>query len=133
MYDEYTDKVIEHFMSPRNVGSMPDADGEGRFGDPGCGDSLTIYIKVQDNKISDISFLVFGCVAAIATSSITTELVKGKTLEEALELTDQDITDALDGLPEYKLHCSVLGAEALKNAIKDYYEKCEFKQKNLIN
>jgi len=127
MYDEYTDKVIEHFMSPRNVGNMPNADGEGRFGDPGCGDSLTIYIKVNDNRISDIRFLVFGCVAAVATSSMTTELVKGKTLEEALKLTDKDITGALDGLPEYKLHCSVLGAGALKNAIKDYYEKNKYK------
>lgn len=123
MYDEYTNKVIEHFMSPRNVGSMLDADGEGKFGDPDCGDFLTIYIKVKDNRITDIRFLVFGCVAAVATSSMTTELVKGKTLEEAMKITDQDITDALDGLPKYKLHCSVLGAEALKNAIKDYYEK----------
>ncbi|NMB27216.1 MAG: iron-sulfur cluster assembly scaffold protein [Tissierellia bacterium] len=123
MFEQYTNKVIEHFMSPRNVGSMPDADGEGSFGDPGCGDSLTIYIKVKDNKISDIRFLVFGCVAAVATSSMTTELVKGKTLEEALKLTNQDIMDALDGLPENKLHCSVLGAGALKKAIEDYYKK----------
>ena len=122
MYEQYTDKVLEHFMTPRNVGSMPDADGEGRFGEPACGDSLTLYIKVKDNIISEIRFLVFGCVAAVATSSMTTELVKGKTLEEALKLTDQDITDALDGLPEDKLHCSVLGAQALKNAIKDYYK-----------
>lgn len=118
MFEQYTNKVIEHFMSPRNVGSMPDADGEGSFGDPGCGDSLTIYIKVKDNKISDIRFLVFGCVAAVATSSMTTELVKGKTLEEALKLTNQDIMDALDGLPENKLHCSVLGAGALKKLLK---------------
>lgn len=120
---EYTDKVIEHFMRPRNVGNMSDADGKGKFGSYECGDELTIYIKVTDNKISDISFLVFGCVAAIATSSMTTELVKGKTLEEAMKLTDNDITEALDGLPEYKLHCSVLGAMALKNAISNYYER----------
>jgi len=125
MYEEYTDKVIEHFMSPKNIGSIPDSDGEGRFGDPDCGDSLTLYIKVKDNRIIDIRFLVFGCVAAVATSSMTTELAKGKTLEEAMKITDQDITNALDGLPEYKLHCSVLGEGALKNAIKDFYEKHE--------
>ncbi len=120
--ESFTDKVIEHFMCPRNVGSMPDADAEGTCGDPSCGDSLTLYIKVKDNVIEDISFLVFGCVAAIATSSMTTELVKGKPLEEALKLTDADITEALGGLPENKLHCSVLGATALKNAIEDYYK-----------
>lgn len=106
---------------------MPDEDGEGRFGDSDCEDSLTLYIKVKDNRIIDIQFLVFGCVAAVATSSMTTKLVKGKTLEEAMKLTDQNIIDALDGLLEYKLHCSVLGAGVLKNAIKDYYEKNEDK------
>lgn len=125
MYSEYTDKVIEHFVEPRNVGNMLDADGEGRFGNPECGDQLTIYIKVNDNRISDISFLVFGCAAAIATSSVTTELAKGKTLEEAMKLTDDDIIKALGGLPEHKLHCSVLGVEALKNAINDYYKRHE--------
>lgn len=119
--EQFTDKVIEHFTSPKNVGSMDDADGIGSFGDLGCGDFLTIYIKVKDNVIVDISFLVFGCVAAIATSSITTELVKGKTLEYALKLTDKDIAEALGGLPENKMHCSVLGASALKGAIEDYY------------
>lgn len=118
--ESFSDKVIEHFMCPRNAGSIPDADGIGSCGDPGCGDSLTIYIKVEDNVITDISFLVFGCVAAIASSSMTTELAKGKTLEEALRITDNDIADALDGLPENKMHCSVLGAAALKNAIEDY-------------
>lgn len=117
----YTDKVIEHFMCPRNVGSMPDADAEGRSGEPDCGDSLTIYIKVNNNIIENISFLVFGCTAAVATSSMTTELAKGKTLEEALKITEKDIVDALGGLPENKFHCSVLGATALKNAIKNYY------------
>lgn len=121
--DSFSDKVIEHFMSPRNVGSMINPDGEGSFGEPECGDSLTIYIKVKDNAIADISFLVFGCVAAIASSSMTTVLAKGRTLEEALKITDQDIADALDGLPENKMHCSVLGASALKNAIEDYYSK----------
>ena len=100
---------------------MPDADGIGSCGDPSCGDSLTLYIKVKDNVITDISFLVFGCVAAIASSSMTTELAKGKTLEEALRITDNDIADALDGLPENKIHCSVLGATALKNAIENYF------------
>ena len=118
--ESFSDKVIEHFMCPRNIGSMPDADAIGSCGDPGCGDSLTLYIKVKDNVITDISFLVFGCVAAIASSSMTTELAKGKTLEEALRITDNDIADALDGLPENKIHCSVLGATALKNAIENY-------------
>lgn len=121
--ESFTDKVIDHFMCPRNVGSMPGADAEGTCGDPSCGDSLTLYIKVKDDVIEDISYLVFGCVAAIATSSMTTELVKGKSLEEALKLTDTDITKALGGLPENKLHCSVLGAIALKNAIENYRNK----------
>jgi len=121
--NSFSDKVIEHFMSPRNVGTMPDADGIGTCGDPACGDSLTIYIKVKDHIISDISFLVFGCVAAIASSSMTTELVKGKSLEEAVKLTAADIADALDGLPENKIHCSVLGADAVKNAVENYYLK----------
>lgn len=102
---------------------MPDADATGSCGDPSCGDSLTLYIKVKDNVITDISFLVFGCVAAIASSSITTELAKGKTLEEALRITDNDIAAALDGLPENKMHCSVLGATALRNAIENYFER----------
>lgn len=123
MYDEYTDQVIDHFMSPRNVGSMPDADSEGRSGDPNCGDSLTIYLKVNNDIITDIKFLVFGCVAAVATSSMTTELVKGKTLKEASKITNEDITEALKGLPEGKKHCSVLGADALRAAIEDYYNK----------
>jgi len=122
-FDLYTDRVIEHFMCPRNVGSMPDADGEGICGDPGCGDYLTIYIKVHDNVITDISFLVFGCVASIASSSMTTELAKEKPLEEALKINDTDIANALGGLPEHKMHCSVLGADALKNAIENYYTK----------
>lgn len=121
--NDFTDTVIDHFMCPRNVGTMPDADSEGTCGDPRCGDCLTIYIKVKDKSIEDISFLVFGCAAAIATSSMTTELVKGKTLEEAIKLTDTDIVEALGGLPENKIHCSVLGATALKNAITNYYAR----------
>ena len=120
---EFNENVIDHFMSPRNAGTMPDADAVGSSGDPRCGDALTLYIKVKDDVISDVSFLVFGCVAAIATSSMTTVLAKGKTLEEALLITDKDIADALDGLPEHKMHCSVLGASALKNAIEDYTAK----------
>jgi len=124
MFNEsFSDKVIDHFMSPRNCGSIADANGEGSFGDPGCGDYLTIQIKVRDNQIEDIKFLVFGCTAAVASSSMTTVLAKGKTLDEALQITDKDIADALDGLPEQKLHCSVLGASALKNAIEDYFKK----------
>lgn len=133
MYEEdYSDIVIEHFMCPRNVGSMIDADGEGTSGDSGCGDSLTIYIKVRDNVIEDISFLVFGCAAAIATSSMTTELVKGKTIEESLKLTEDDVVEALDGLPENKKHCSNLGIRALKNAVEDYFRKQEDKDGNLF-
>lgn len=119
----YSDKVIEHFMSPRNVGTMPDADAEGVYGDPECGDSLTVYLKVKDNVITDISYLVFGCAASVASSSMMSVLAKGKTLEEALKITDKDIVDALDGLPEHKLHCSVLGAQALKNAIENYLNR----------
>jgi nitrogen fixation NifU-like protein len=121
--DDYTDIAMEHFMTPRNVGRLGDPDGEGSFGDPDCGDYLTIDIAVRNNRIEDIKFLVFGCVASVATSSVTTELVKGKTIDEALKLTEQDIVDALGGLPENKQHCSNLGVQALKNAIKDYQSK----------
>lgn len=122
MYNqEFNENVIDHFMSPRNAGTMPDADAAGSSGDPRCGDALTLFIKVKDDVITDVSFLVFGCVAAIATSSMTTVLAKGRTLEKAYQLTDQDITDALGGLPEHKLHCSVLGADALKQAVDNYY------------
>lgn len=125
MYSEYSTKVIEHFMSPpHNVGSMVDYDGKGTYGgDPNCGDSLTIYIKVKDEIIEDISFLVFGCTASIASSSMTTVLAKGKTIEEALQITEEDIVEALEGLPEHKLHCSNLGAQALRNSIQDYLDK----------
>lgn len=110
-------------MSPQNVGSMVDYDGKGTYGDPRCGDFLTIYIKVKDNIIEDISFLVFGCTASVATSSMTTVLAKGKTIEEALEIKEKDIVEALDGLPKNKLHCSNLAVKALRDAIKDYLNK----------
>jgi len=110
-------------MSPRNTGSMPDADAEGTVGDPSCGDTLTIYIKVKNGIIGDISFLVFGCTASIATSSMTTVLAKGKTLDEANEITEQNVIDALDGLPEEKQHCSNLGVSALRKAIRNYINK----------
>ena len=119
----FSDKTIEHFMQPQNVGDMPDADAVGSSGEPGCGDFLAIFIKVTDNRISDISFLVDGCVAAVASSSVATELAKGKTLAEAAKITDREIVEALDGLPEHKLHCSVLGATALKNAVEHYYKR----------
>ena len=125
----FSDKTIEHFMQPRNVGDMPDADAVGSSGEPGCGDFLAIFIMVTDNRISDISFLVDGCVAAVASSSVATELAKGKTLTEAAEITERDIVAALDGLPEHKLHCSVLGATALKNAIAHYHKTRAGKQR----
>ncbi|HEX08598.1 MAG TPA: Fe-S cluster assembly scaffold protein NifU [Thermoplasmatales archaeon] len=119
----YSEKVIEHFRNPRNMGEMKDADGVGTVGNPVCGDLMTIYIKVKDNKIVDIKFKTFGCAAAIATSSMITELAKGKTLEEAMKITRKDVADELDGLPPIKMHCSNLAADALHAAIKDYWEK----------
>jgi len=121
--DKYSDIVMDHFMCPRNVGIIVDANGKGSSGDKGCGDSLDIYIKVENDLIEDISFLVYGCPASIATSSMTTELVKGKTIEQALNLTENDIINALGGLPENKKHCSMLGIKALKNAINSYLQK----------
>ena len=121
--EDYTDAVIDHFMCPRNVGIINNANGEGANGDPQCGDYLDIYIRVENNLIEDISFLVQGCPASIATSSMATELAKGKTLEEALKITEDDIIEALGGLPENKKHCSNLGVKALRNAIEDYYKK----------
>ncbi len=123
MYEEYSMKVIEHFMSPRNVGTMNDADAVGKYGDVKCGDSLTIYLKVEEDIIKEISFLVFGCTAAIATSSMITEMAKGKTIEEAEKITEKQLIDALDGLPQSKLHCSVLGVKGLRAAIDDYKSK----------
>ncbi len=110
-------------MCPQNAHSMPDADAEGSYGDPSCGDYLTVYIKVKDNRIEEISYLVFGCSASIATSSMTSVLAKGKTLEEALNITEEDIIQALDGLPENRVHCSNLGVRALRNSIENYLHK----------
>lgn len=119
----YSEKVLDHFKNPRNVGEIKDADAEGTVGNPVCGDMMTMYIKVKDDRIEDIKFKTFGCGAAIATSSMTTELAKGKTLEEALEITKQDVADALEGLPPVKMHCSNLAADALHEAILRYKEK----------
>jgi len=119
----YSEKVIEHFKNPKNTGEIPDADGVGTVGNPQCGDLMTMYIKVKDNRITDIKFKTFGCGAAIATSSMTTDLAKGKTLEEALKITRADVASSLGGLPPVKMHCSNLAADALHAAIKDYYKK----------
>jgi len=120
---EYSEKVIEHFRCPQNAYKMPNADGEGSVGDHSCGDSLKMFIKVEDNVIQEISYLVFGCCASIATSSMTSILAKGRDLEEALEITEEDIIEALDGLPEVKKHCSNLGVSALRAAIADYKDR----------
>ena len=116
----YSDKVMEHYQNPRNVGEIEDADGVGVVGNPVCGDIMKITIRVRDGRIEDVKFKTFGCGAAIATSSMVTELVKGKTLEEALQVTNQDVAEALDGLPPVKMHCSLLAEEAIRAAIEDY-------------
>lgn len=121
---EYSDKVFDHFTNPRNVGEIENADGIGEVGNAKCGDIMKVYLKVSDNDIiEDVKFKTFGCGAAIATSSMATEMVKGKTIEEALKLTNQAVAEALDGLPPVKMHCSVLAEEALRSAIADYYRK----------
>jgi nitrogen fixation NifU-like protein len=121
----YTEKVMEHFKNPHNMGEIPDADGVGTVGNPVCGDLMTVYIKVKDNRLEDIKFKTFGCGAAIATSSMTTDLAKGKTLEEAMKISRVDVADSLGGLPPVKMHCSNLAADALHAAIKDYRQKRE--------
>ena len=119
----YTQTVMDHFMHPRNVGEIADADGVGEVGNAKCGDIMKIYLKIDDDKISDVKFETFGCGSAIASSSMATELIKGKPLSQALELTNKAVAEALDGLPAYKMHCSVLAEEAIKAAIADYYRR----------
>jgi len=123
----YSEKVMEHFSNPRNVGEIENADGIGEVGNPVCGDMMTIYIKVDDGKLSDVKFKTFGCGAAIATSSMITELAKGKTIEEALQISRDDVADSLNGLPPVKMHCSNLAADGLHLAIEDYKKKQESK------
>ena len=136
--EEYSKKVMEHFMNPHNVGEIPDADGIGNVGNPVCGDVLRLYIKVEQEKIKDAKFKTFGCAAAISTSSILTDLVKGKTIKEALEISNKAVAEALGGLPPIKMHCSLLAEEGLKSAIEDYLKKKgtsieEFKNKTSKN
>jgi nitrogen fixation NifU-like protein len=119
----YSEKVMDHFMNPRNVGEIKDADGIGEEGNPVCGDMMTFYIKVKDNRLEDVKFQTFGCGAAVAVSSMVSEMAKGKTLEEALEITPSLVAQELEGLPKNKYHCSNLGAQALRKAIRDYTQK----------
>ena len=119
----YSDKVMDHFQHPRNVGKIDDADGIGEVGNAKCGDIMRMYVKVKDDVITDCKFNTFGCGSAIATSSMATELIKGKPISEALELSNKAVVEALDGLPAHKIHCSVLAEEAVRAAVKDYYDK----------
>ena len=121
----YSEKVMDHFRSPRNVGEIADADGVGTVGNPICGDLMTVYVRIKDNVITDVKFKTFGCAAAIATSSMITELAKGKNLQDALKITRGDVADSLGGLPPIKMHCSNLAADALHAAIKNYLYKVE--------
>ena len=119
----YTDTVMDHFMHPRNVGEIPNADGVGEVGNAKCGDIMKMYLKINDNIIVDAKFETFGCGSAIASSSMATELIKGKTIDEALAVTNKQVVDALGGLPAHKLHCSVLAEESIKSAVKNYYDR----------
>ena len=119
----YSETVMDHFRNPRNVGVIEDADGVGEVGNAVCGDIMKIYLKIQDGMVADVRFETFGCGSAIASSSMATELIKGKPLSQALQLTNQAVTEALDGLPAHKLHCSVLAEEAIRAAVKDYYDR----------
>ena len=119
----YSDKVMDHFRNPRNLGALEDANGIGEAGNPVCGDIMKIYLKIENGIIEDVSFETFGCGSAIASSSMATELIKGKPVEDALALTNKAVAEALDGLPAHKMHCSVLAEEAIKEALKDYYAK----------
>lgn len=128
----YSEKVMDHFQHPRNVGKMDDADGVGEVGNAKCGDIMKIYIKVKDDIITDIKFNTFGCGSAIAASSMVTEMIKGKPISQALELTNKAVVEALDGLPPAKIHCSVLAEEAVKAAIDDYYKKKAAKEQSAV-
>ena len=119
----YSDKVMDHFRNPRNVGRIENADGVGEVGNARCGDIMTIYLKIDNDTITDVKFETFGCGSAIASSTMATELIKGKPISEAVRLTNKAVAEALDGLPAHKMHCSVLAEEAIKAALKDYYEK----------
>ena len=119
----YSENVMDHFQNPRNLGKMDDADGIGEVGNAKCGDIMKMYIKVKDGIITDVKFNTFGCGSAIASSSMATEMIKGKSIDQALELSNKAVVDALDGLPTHKIHCSVLAEEAVKAAVKDYYDK----------
>ena len=119
----YSEKVMDHFRNPRNVGVIEDADGVGEVGNAKCGDIMKIYLKIKDDVIEDAKFETFGCGSAIASSSMATEMIKGKPVSEAMKLTNKAVTEALDGLPAHKLHCSVLAEEAIKKALKDYYDR----------
>ena len=119
----YTETVMDHFMNPRNVGEMENPDGVGEVGNAKCGDIMKMYLKIENNVITDVKFETFGCGSAIASSSMATEMIKGKTIEEALAVTNKQVVEALGGLPAHKLHCSVLAEESIKSAVKDYYDK----------
>ena len=119
----YSEKVMDHFRNPRNLGKMDDADGIGEVGNAKCGDIMKMYIKVKDGIIEDVKFNTFGCGSAIASSSMATEMIKGKSIDDALELSNKAVVEALDGLPTHKIHCSVSAEEAVKAAVKDYYDK----------
>jgi len=119
----YSEKVMDHFMNPRNVGEIPDASGVGEVGNSKCGDIMKIYLKIENDVITDVKFNTFGCGAAVATSSMATELIKGKPVSEAMKLSNKAVVEALDGLPPVKLHCSVLAEEAVQAALRDYYQK----------
>ena len=119
----YSEKVMDHFRNPRNVGVIEDADGVGEVGNAKCGDIMRMYLKIDDDTITDVKFETFGCGSAIASSSMATELIKGKPISEALQLTNKAVAEALDGLPAYKMHCSVLAEEAIKSALQDYYRR----------
>lgn len=128
MLGPYSEKVMDHFMNPRNMGEIKDADAVGTVGNPACGDVMRLYLKVSDDKILDAKFKTFGCGAAIATSSMATEMIKGKTVDESLKVTNEAVAEALDGLPANKMHCSVLAQEAIEAAINNYKEKSDKKQ-----